>query len=75
MSSDRSKNGYDDVIEMAGTDRVCFEAQLDVTGLSQSDVIDVMRRKLKPSSFRRWRRRVGGRRTKHRDLCAVSSHC
>ena len=36
--------------------------------LVERDVIEVMRRELKPSSFRLWRKRVSGRITKHRRL-------
>jgi uncharacterized protein (TIGR03643 family) len=38
------------------------------TGFKEHDVIEVMRRELKPSSFRLWRKRVSGRITKHRRL-------
>jgi uncharacterized protein (TIGR03643 family) len=56
------------IIEMAWEDRTPFEAIEQQFGLSQSDVIRLMRRELRPSSFRLWRRRVNGRRTKHREL-------
>ncbi|MFZ9069474.1 MAG: DUF2805 domain-containing protein, partial [bacterium] len=36
--------------------------------LSEAEVIKVMRRSLKPSSFRLWRKRVSGRTTKHQKL-------
>ena len=35
---------------------------------TEKQVIDLMARELKPSSFRLWRKRVGGRITKHRKL-------
>ncbi|MGO3058723.1 MAG: TIGR03643 family protein [Halomonas sp.] len=56
------------VIEMAWEDRTPFEAIETLFGLSEPDVIDVMRQQLKPASFRLWRRRVTGRTTKHRAL-------
>jgi uncharacterized protein (TIGR03643 family) len=56
------------VIRMAWEDRTTFEEIEKRTGLSESDVIKVMRRELKPSSFRMWRKRVSGRVTKHRKL-------
>ncbi|MBP5981516.1 MAG: TIGR03643 family protein [Halomonas sp.] len=56
------------VIEMAWEDRTPFEAIQTLFGLSEPDVIDVMRQQLKPASFRLWRRRVTGRATKHRAL-------
>ena len=58
----------DRIIEMAWEDRTPFEAIEIQFGLSEQEVIELMRRELKPSSFRRWRRRVQGRATKHRSL-------
>lgn len=56
------------IIEMAWEDRTAFEAIEAQFGLNESRVIDLMRRHLKPSSFRMWRMRVTGRRTKHAAL-------
>jgi uncharacterized protein (TIGR03643 family) len=56
------------VIRYAWEDRTSFEEIEERTGLTESQVIEVMRRELKPSSFRMWRKRVGGRVTKHRRL-------
>ena len=53
------------IIEMAWEDRTAFEAIEAQFGLNESGVIDLMRKHLKPSSFRMWRKRVTGRRTKH----------
>jgi len=55
----------DRVIEMAWEDRTPFEAIEMQFGLKEKDVIALMRREMKSSSFRMWRRRVSGRRTKH----------
>lgn len=63
-----SDRDVDRVIEMAWEDRTPFEAILAQFGLVERDVITLMRRELKPQSFRRWRRRVQGRSTKHRKL-------
>ena len=54
------------IIRMAWEDRTSFEEILSRTGLSEAEVIRIMRRQLKPSSFRLWRKRVSGRVTKHR---------
>lgn len=56
------------VIEMAWEDRTPFEAIEQLFGLNESAVILLMRRNLKPGSFRLWRKRVTGRKTKHRAL-------
>ena len=53
------------VIEMAWEDRTPFEAIQTLFGLSEPQVIQLMRKSLKPSSFRLWRARVSGRNTKH----------
>ncbi|MBD0268166.1 TIGR03643 family protein [Pseudanabaena sp. FACHB-2040] len=54
------------VIEMAWEDRTPFEAIELQFGLQEKDVIALMRREMKPSSFRLWRKRVSDRKTKHR---------
>lgn len=56
------------IIRYAWEDRTTFEEIEERTGLTEKQVIDVMRRALKPSSFRLWRKRVSGRVTKHRKL-------
>lgn len=56
------------IIRFAWEDRTSFEEIEERTGFTEKQVIDVMRRELKPSSFRMWRKRVGGRITKHRRL-------
>jgi len=55
----------DRIIEMAWEDRTPFDAILFQFGISEKEVIELMRRELKPSSWRRWRARVQGRATKH----------
>jgi uncharacterized protein (TIGR03643 family) len=48
----------DRIIEMAWEDRTPFEAIKAQFGFSESDVISMMRRELKRSSFNLWRKRV-----------------
>lgn len=55
----------DRIIEMAWEDRTPFEAIDMQFGLNQDAVIQLMRREMKPSSFRMWRKRTTGRSTKH----------
>lgn len=55
----------DRIVEMAWEDRTPFEAIELQFGLLEKEVIEVMRRQMKPSSFRMWRERVSGRKTKH----------
>ncbi|RCR66702.1 TIGR03643 family protein [Larkinella punicea] len=61
----------DRIVEMAWEDRTPFDAIEAQFGLSEQEVIEVMRRQLKPSSWRKWRERVQGRATKHAALSAV----
>ncbi|MFP4846116.1 TIGR03643 family protein [Winogradskyella sp. PE311] len=55
----------DRIIEMAWEDRTPFDAITFQFGLKEQEVINLMRKELKPSSFRLWRARVQGRATKH----------
>ncbi len=55
----------DRVVEMAWEDRTPFEAIEIQFGLQEKQVIELMRREMKASSFRMWRERVTGRNTKH----------
>ena len=48
----------DRVIEMAWEDRTPFEAITFQFGISESEVIVLMRKELKRSSFNLWRKRV-----------------
>jgi uncharacterized protein (TIGR03643 family) len=68
----------DRVLEMAWEDRTTFEAIELQFGLSESQTIALMRREMKASSFRMWRKRVTGRATKHaarRDFVAGRFRC
>ena len=56
------------VVRMAWEDRTTFDQIKERTALSEAEVIKLMRRELKPGSFRLWRKRVSGRITKHRKL-------
>ena len=56
------------IIEMAWDDRTPFEAIQHNFGINESEVIKLMQLNLKKSSFRLWRQRVSGRKTKHEQL-------
>ena len=60
-----SDEQIDRAIEMAWEDRTPFDAIFSQFGLNEQDVIKLMRREMKPSSFKMWRARVQGRSTKH----------
>ncbi|MCA1750184.1 MAG: TIGR03643 family protein [Cryomorphaceae bacterium] len=61
----------DRIIEMAWEDRTPFEAIEMQFGLAEKHVIALMRREMKASSFRMWRKRVTDRPTKHKAKSAV----
>ena len=54
------------VVWAAWADRITFEEIKRKTGKTESDVIKIMRKKLKPSSFRLWRQRSKNQSIKHR---------
>lgn len=58
----------DRIVEMAWEDRTPFDAITLQFGLTEAEVIKLMRREMKLSSFRMWRARVQGRSTKHQAL-------
>lgn len=58
----------DRIIEMCWEDRTPFEAIEFQFGLKENDVIKIMRKNLKNKSFKVWRKRVSGRKTKHMEL-------
>ncbi|YAF96752.1 MAG: TIGR03643 family protein [Nodularia sp. CChRGM 3473] len=53
------------IIEMAWEDRTPFDVIEAQFGLQEKQVIALMRREMKESSFRMWRERVTKRKTKH----------
>lgn len=58
MENQLTARQLDRVIEMAWEDRTPFEAITYQFGLTEKDVILLMRRELKPGSFRLWRKRI-----------------
>ncbi|WP_431159459.1 TIGR03643 family protein, partial [Winogradskyella poriferorum] len=55
----------DRIIEMAWEVRTPFGAITFQFGLKEQEVVGLMRKEMKPSSFRIWRARVQGRSRKH----------
>ena len=60
-----SKSDIDRIIEMAWEDRTTFDAIESQYGLKEQEVKKLMRENLKSSSYKLWRKRVNGRKTKH----------
>lgn len=65
LSANFSEADLSRIIEMAWEDRTAFEAIEAQFGLNQDGVIKVMRANLKHSSFKLWRERTHGQKTKH----------
>jgi len=65
-----TEKDIDRIIEMAWEDRTTFEAIEVQFGLKEKEVIELMRKQMKDSSFRMWRKRTNGRSTKHAALRA-----
>ena len=66
-----TEEDLDRIIQMAWEDRTPFEAIEFQFGLKENDVRKLMRSNLKDSSFKLWRKRVKGRKTKH----SVTTRC
>ena len=56
------------IIWAAWADRITFEEIFEKTGKTEAEVIKFMRKNLKPSRFRLWRKRVAEKSIKHRKL-------
>jgi len=66
MNKTFNESDIDRIIEMAWEDRTPFSAIEFQFGLPEKEVIGLMRRELKRSSFNRWRKRVNsGVSSKH----------
>ncbi len=60
------------VIWAAWADRITFEEIKKKTGFSEGDVIKIMRKNLKSSSFKSWRKRTKRQSIKHRRKFEIS---
>jgi uncharacterized protein (TIGR03643 family) len=60
------------VVWAAWADRITFEEIKKRSGYSESEVIKLMRKKLKPSSFKLWRKRAKNQSIKHRKKFELS---
>ena len=73
MTIELSIIDIDRIIEMAWEDRTPFEAIEMQFGISEKEVIELMRKQMKRSSFNMWRKRTNGRTTKHSALSATKA--
>ena len=63
-----SDDQMDRIVAMAWEDRTPFEAIFAQFGLRENEVRALMWNRMKASSFKMWRERVTGRKTKHAAL-------
>ena len=67
-NTEPSTTNSDWIIWAAWADRITFEEIFEKTGKTEGEVIKLMRKNLKPSSFKLWRKRVAEKSIKHRKL-------
>jgi len=65
MKKELSLRDIDRIIEMGWEDRTPFDAITMQFGIKEQEIITIMRNNMKPNSFKLWRKRVQGRKTKH----------
>ena len=65
MKKEYSTSFISEIISMAWADDISFDKIKNGCGLSESEVIKIMRSNLKLGSFKLWRKRVSGRNSKH----------
>ena len=61
------------IVEMAWEDRTPFDAIKDQFGLREAEVIKLMKNQMHLRNWKKWRARVQGRNTKHRQLMGETS--
>ena len=59
-----------DIIQMAWCDKTSFDDIYVHSGLREKEVIKLMRKSLKLSGYKLWRKRVYSRKRKHLKLCS-----
>tara|TARA_B110000263_G_C15287574_1_gene501639 strand:- start:1330 stop:1575 length:246 start_codon:yes stop_codon:yes gene_type:complete len=64
---------YDKIIRLAWHDKTSFDELKRKFNVSEDEVIKIMRTNLKLNSFRLWRKRVNGRRSKHQKKSEILS--
>ena len=65
---------YDIIIKLAWHDKTSFDEIKRKFNISESEIIRIMRNNLKSNSFKLWRKRVNGRRSKHQKKSEILSN-
>ena len=66
------EHNIDNIIKLAWCDKTSFEKIKRIHGVTESEVIKIMRKNLRPRSFKLWRARVNGRTRKHEKKRSLS---
>ena len=66
------EQNIDNIIKLAWCDKTSFEKIKRIHGITESEVIKIMRKNLRPRSFKLWRTRVNGRTRKHEKKRSLS---
>jgi uncharacterized protein (TIGR03643 family) len=67
---DLNEEDYNRIVEMAWQDRTHFDVIEAQYGLSENEIKNLMRKLISAKAYRRWRKRVQGRKTKHKKRCS-----
>ena len=65
-----NEEDYNRIVEMAWQDRTHFDVIEAQYGLSENEIKNLMRKLISAKAYRRWRKRVQGRKTKHKKRCS-----
>jgi uncharacterized protein (TIGR03643 family) len=71
MNHDHNASFISEIVCMAWADEISFDKIKKDRGLSEAEVIKIMRGNLKPGSFKLWRKRVSGRSSKHAKRASI----
>ena len=66
------QQNIDNIIKLAWCDKTSFEKIKRIHGITESEVIKIMRNNLRSRSFKLWRSRVNGRTRKHEKKRSLS---
>ncbi len=64
-----NEEDYNRIVEMAWQDRTHFDVIEAQYGFNENELKNLMRKLISAKAYRRWRKRVQGRKTKHTKQC------
>ena len=65
-----NEEDYNRIVEMAWQDRTHFDVIEAQYGLTENEIKNLMRKLISAKAYLRWRKRVQGRKTKHKKQCS-----